>query len=83
MGGNTTMTKAMWHKNCGGKVKYQKPLQDDAGFEQAGFCLKCEAFPIVQENIIFKVGGLVYERFYDKSQNWKIISKNHIKETLE
>ena len=43
----------MWHKNCGGKVKYQKPLYD-TNFEQAGFCLTCEQFPIAEEDIIFE-----------------------------
>ena len=77
------MTKVMWHKNCGGKVKYQKPLKEGVGFDEAGFCLKCEAFPISQEDIIFHVGGMVYEKFFDKFQNWKIVSKNQISETLE
>lgn len=77
------MTKAMWHKNCGGEVKYQKPLEDNAGFDQGGLCLKCEAFPIIQQNIIFHVGGMAYEKFFDKHQNWKIVSKNQISETLE
>lgn len=78
------MTKQKWHKNCGGKVVYREPEQEGVGFERAGFCLKCEAFPIVQEDIIFKINANVYERFYDdKFPSWRITTKGKLKEVLD
>lgn len=77
------MTKK-WHKNCGGIVKYQKPMFDTS-FEQAGFCIKCESFPLTQEEIIFEVDDQKVERFYDNKEtpSWRIVNKNQLKETIE
>lgn len=73
-----------WHKNCGGQVVYQKP-KEKTSFKQAGFCKKCDAFPIVQEDIIFHLGGMAYERYEDKSKfpSWRITTKGRLKEVLE
>ena len=73
-----------WHKNCGGVVMYQKPLEKGVSFEEAGFCKKCKEFPIVEENIIFDVGAPEgVERFYENDQKWKIVLKEDIPEVLE
>ena len=69
-----------WHKNCGGVVKYQKPMSD-AHFGQAGFCIKCESFPLTQEEIIFEIDDQKVERFFDNKE-WRIVNKNQIKEKL-
>ena len=53
------------------------------GFEQAGLCLKCDAFPILQEDIIFEIDDNRVERFYEKSKEWQIVSKEVISENLE
>ena len=53
----------------------------DAHFEEAGFCLKCEAFPLFVEEIIFEIDDQKVERFYDNKE-WKIVNKNQIKEKL-
>lgn len=67
------MTKK-WHKNCGGRVEYQKPLEPTY-FNQAGYCMRCGEFPIVEENIIFKVPD-GYEILI--GEKWEIISKEQI-----
>ncbi len=74
-----------WHKNCGGKVVYQKPIEEGVGFKQVGFCKKCEDFPIVEEDIIFHVNGMLYERFYETpyESSWRITTKSRLKEVLE
>jgi len=41
------------HRNCGGTVIYREPYAPTY-YSYAGYCLKCEAFPIPEENIIFK-----------------------------
>ena len=69
-----------WHKDCGGIVKYQKPMYD-THFEEAGFCTKCEAFPLFVEEIIFEIDEQKVERFYDNKE-WRIVDKNQIKEKL-
>jgi hypothetical protein len=71
-----------WHKKCGGKVVYQKPLKNGE-FEQAGFCLKCNAFPLIQEEIIFEIDQDKVEKFHKRSQEWHIISRKSISENLE
>lgn len=78
------MTKAKWHKDCGGKV-YYKEGPKNANFEQAGECQKCGAFALFQEEIIFHINGMLYERFYEKSEfpNWRIVTKSRMKEILE
>ena len=70
-----------WHKNCGGKIVYQKPLQEDLGFGKAGYCLKCEQFPIFQEDILFKVEK-GYERLMENDR-WEILTIEDLKEDLE
>ena len=72
-----------WHKDCGGKVMYQKPLEKGVGFEQARFCLKCDVFPLIQEEIIFEIGHDKFERFDDNIQEWRIVSKKTLSENLE
>ena len=71
-----------WHKNCGGRVVYREPDQIKAGFGEAGFCLKCDAFPIVQEDIIFKLElSGKYERL--TNNEWKIFRREDLPETLD
>ena len=72
-----------WHKDCGGIVRYQKPMFD-AHFKKAGFCIKCESFPLMTEDIIFEIDNQKVERFYDNKENpgWRIINRNQIKEKL-
>jgi hypothetical protein len=70
-----------WHKNCGGKVVYQKPLFENTTFDKAGFCLRCKQFPIDQEDIIFKVEG-GYERLMYNGK-WDILTLENIQEELE
>ena len=53
----------------------------DAHFEEAGFCLKCESFPLLEEEIIFEIDDQKVERFYD-NEEWRIVQKNQIKEKL-
>jgi len=74
-----------WHKGCGGVVMYQKPLEKGVSFEEAGFCKKCEEFPISQEDIIFEIDEGKVERFYDNKEikSWKIVLKEDIPEVLE
>jgi len=47
------MLKRKIHKDCGGTVVYREPYAP-THFSYAGYCLKCEAFPIPQEDIIFE-----------------------------
>jgi len=71
-----------WHVNCGGIVKYQKPMFN-AHFGQAGFCTKCETFPLLQEEIMFEIDDQNIELFDDnKNSGWKIINKNQLEEKL-
>jgi hypothetical protein len=42
-----------FHRNCGGIVVYREP-DAPTHFAYAGYCLKCEAFPISDEDIIFE-----------------------------
>jgi len=77
------LSKHKWHKECGGKVVYQKPIEKGVWFEQAGLCLKCEAFPLVEEEIIFEIDQNKVERFYEDCQEWRILSKKTISEKLE
>jgi len=72
-----------WHKNCGGKVVYQKPIEEGVGFEQAGLCLKCDAFPITEENIIFELNEKEVERFYEDTKLWWRIKKEELSENLD
>lgn len=74
-----------WHKGCGGVVMYQKPLEKGVGFREAGFCKKCEAFPILEEEIIFEASPNGVERFYDNKEikSWKMVLKTDIPEMLE
>ena len=53
------------------------------GFEQAGLCLKCDAFPIPQEDIIFEIDDNRVERFYEEIKLWCIIVKEAISENLD
>ncbi|KKM95876.1 hypothetical protein LCGC14_1183740 [marine sediment metagenome] len=77
------MSKSKWHKNCGGKVVYQKPIERGVGFEQAGLCLKCDEFPILQEDIIFEIDDNSVERLYEEFKEWRIIKKEDISESLD
>lgn len=77
------LSELKWHKNCGGKVVYQKPIEKGVGFKQAGMCLKCDAFPILQEDIIFEIDKKRVERFYDESKKWRIVQKEAISENLD
>ena len=77
------MSKLKWHKNCGGKIVYQKPIEKGVGFEQAGLCLKCDAFPILQEDIIFEIDDNRVERFYEEIKLWCVIVKEAISENLD
>ena len=47
--------KRKTHKDCGGTVVYREP-HAPTHFAYAGYCLKCEAFPISEEDIIFEDG---------------------------
>ena len=76
------MSENKWHKNCGGKVVYQKPIEKGVGFEQAGLCLKCDEFPILQEDIIFEIDDNRVERLYEESKEWRIVQKEDIPENL-
>jgi len=77
------LSKNKWHKNCGGKVVYQKPIERGVGYEQAGLCLKCDGFPILQEDIIFEIDDNRVERLYEESKEWRIIQKEAISENLD
>jgi len=79
------LSKTKWHKDCGGKVVYQKPIEKGVGFEQAGLCLKCNAFPIVEEDIIFEIDKDKVEKFYGnkKTPLWSIVNKKDISEKLD
>jgi len=77
------LSKSKWHKNCGGKVVYQKPIERGVGFEQAGLCLKCDEFPILQEDIIFEIDDNSVERLYEEFKEWRIIKKEDISESLD
>ena len=54
------------------------------GFEQAGLCLKCDAFPIVEENIIFEIDNNRVEKLYGNKETpfWSIVFKKDISEKL-
>ena len=41
------------HRDCGGTVVYREPYAP-THFAYAGYCLKCQAFPIPEEDIIFQ-----------------------------
>jgi hypothetical protein len=41
------------HKNCGGKVVYREP-DSPTYYSYAGYCLRCEQFPISEEDIVFE-----------------------------
>ena len=71
-----------WHKDCGGKIVNQMPLQEGVGFKKAGYCLKCDDFPIVEEDIIFEVGDGKYERLM-KDNSWKVMTIDELPEKLE
>jgi hypothetical protein len=43
--------KVKIHRDCGGIVVYREP-DSPTWFAYAGYCLKCEAFPIYEEDII-------------------------------
>jgi len=45
--------KQKFHKGCGGKVVYREP-NSPTYYSYAGYCLRCEAFPIPEEDIIFE-----------------------------
>lgn len=79
------MSKNKWHKDCGGKVVYQKPIEKGVGFEQAGECQKCLEYPLLEEEIIFEIDKDHVERFYGEkaTQGWKIVNKGILKEKLE
>lgn len=77
------MSETKWHKKCGGKVVYREPEKEGAGFEQAGMCLKCDSFPIYEENIIFKISEEKVERFYEDTKLWWIVKKEEIPENLD
>ena len=70
-----------WHKNCGGKVVYREPSQIGVGFEKAGFCFKCDAYPLSEEEIIFKLEDGKFERF--TKDKWEIKEYKELPETLE
>lgn len=53
------------------------------GFEQAGLCLKCDAFPILQEDIIFEIDDNRIERFYEEIKLWCVVEKEAISENLD
>lgn len=72
-----------WHKNCGGKVMYQKPMEKGVGFKEAGKCLKCNFFPILEEDIIFEVDEKKVEIMNEREKKWNIAFKHHLKEVLE
>ena len=71
-----------WHKNCGGTVVYREGLPED-NFGHAGFCLKCDAFPLLQEEIIFQLENGKYERLNDKDKKWEILDRNQLKENIK
>lgn len=52
------------HRNCGGTVVYREPYAP-THYAYAGYCLKCEAFPIPDEDIIFK--SVVKPEFHDQN----------------
>lgn len=74
--------KEKWHKHCGGKVVYREPSTIGVGFGQAGFCLKCDAYPIVEEDIIFKLKDDLFERLNDK-KIWKVLKYKDLSEVLD
>lgn len=78
------MGEIKWHKGCGGKVVYREALPGNH-FEFAGFCLKCEAYPLYEEDIIFEKSHNRVERFYSnkETQGWIIVSKREIPEVLD
>lgn len=77
-------TKRKWHKNCGGSVLYKEGKRG-CGFEQAGECQNCSAFPLNECEIIFEINEREVERFYDKKEisAWRIVDKKNLKERLE
>ena len=70
-----------WHKKCGGKVVYREPSEKGAGFKQAGYCLKCDEFPILQEDIIFKLEDGKFERL--TKDKWEVLEYKDLPETLD
>lgn len=76
------MNEKKWHKYCGGKVVYQEP-PFKTYFEFGGYCLKCEEFPILEEDIIFKIDDNKYEKFIDNTIGWKIYKKKELEEILD
>lgn len=76
--------KSKWHKDCGGKVHY-KECPKNAHFDRAGECQKCGASLLSQEEIIFHINGMLYERFYETPyfSNWRIVTKSRLKEVLD
>ena len=76
-----------WHRSCGGKVVYREPSEKGVGFEQAGYCLKCDAYPIKEENIIFKLENGMFERLnedkYMNEDKWEILEYNDLPEKLD
>jgi len=40
------------HRGCGGEIVYREAINQH--YDQAGYCLKCEMFPIAEEDIDFK-----------------------------
>lgn len=77
------MSESKWHKICGRKVVYREPSYKGAGFGQAGFCIKCGSFPIVEEDIIFEIDDNTVERFYEEIKLWCVMKKEKIPEDLE
>lgn len=76
------MSENKWHKVCGGKVVYREGTSQDH-FEFAGMCLKCNEYPIIEEDIIFEIDKDNVERFYNEFDKWNIVSKQEICEKLE
>jgi hypothetical protein len=67
------MVEEKWHKDCGGIVVYQENPNPKGRWERAGHCLKCDAFPLLKHNIIFKFNDKYYEIFISKEAKGRIV----------
>ena len=72
-----------FHRSCGGVVVYRESHNPDFHFSYAGFCLKCEGYPIVQKNIIFQLENGKFERLNKEKKEWEILIFEELPENLD